>query len=180
VTGHSYASSGAFSTRTVIVDLRSGKPVADLERFKVIRDGKEIEAPDFNFWGVTFARDPNRFYATLATDGHHYLVEGDLAARTVSVLQDGVECPSLSPDGTRIAFKARTEQDRWRLQVLDLATGRRTLLSETRSVDDQAEWLDGGWVAYGLGGDVWAVRSDGAGRPRRLVAHASSPTAQRQ
>ena len=180
VTGHSYAAAGAFSTRTVIVDLRSGKPFADLERFKVLRDGEQIEAPDFNFWGITFARDPNRFYATLATAGHHYLVEGDLAARSVRVLNDGVECPSLSPDGTRIAYKARIGPDNWRLQVLELATGRRTLLSETRSVDDQAEWLDGGWVAYGLGGDVWAVRSDGRGRPRRLAANASSPSAQRQ
>ena len=36
---------------------------------------------DFNFWGVTFARDGNRFYATLGTGGKTYLVEGDVAAR---------------------------------------------------------------------------------------------------
>jgi hypothetical protein len=34
---------------------------------------------DINFWGVTFARAPGRFYATLGTKGHTYLVEGDWA-----------------------------------------------------------------------------------------------------
>lgn len=179
VTGDSYAAAGAFSTRTVLVDMTSGERVAGLESFRVLRDGATIDSPDFNFWGITFASDSNRFYATLATGGHHYLVEGDVAARTMRVLLEGVECPSLSPDGTRIAYKSRIAPSRWRLQVLELRGMRQVLLSEQRSVDDQPEWLDGGWVAYGLGGDVWAVPGDGSGEPRRLLARAASPAALR-
>jgi hypothetical protein len=179
VTGHSYAASGAFSTRTMLVDLESGEEIANLERFRVIKDGRTFDAPDFNFWGVTFAEDSSRFFATLASGDHHYLVEGDIPSRTVRIRSDGVECPSLSPDGTRIAFKSRIGQDQWRLEVLDLNSGARVLLGEPRSVDDQPEWLDGGWIAYGRDGDVWAVRSDGKGRPRRLLADAESPAALR-
>ena len=103
---------------------------------------------DFN-WGVTF--DPtntNRFFATLGTQGHTCLVEGNLAARRANVLRDGVECPSVSPDGTRIAFKMKTadngdaELPTWRPALLDLTTLKDHLLAETRSVDDQIEWLD--------------------------------------
>ncbi len=48
------------------------------------------------------------------------------------VLRTGVECPSLSPDGTRLAFKKRiAEPSEWRLAVLDLATLQDTLLNES-------------------------------------------------
>jgi hypothetical protein len=179
VAGHSYAAAGAFSTRTVLVDLRSGKEIADLEQFRVTDQGRPVDSPDVNFWGVTFVGDSGRFYATLATGGHYYLIQGDIAERTARVLRDGVECPSLSPDETRIAYKSRIAEGRWRIGVIELDGMRDILLSETRSVDDQPEWLDGGWVAYGLDGDIWAVRSDGRGRPRGLVANAASPAALR-
>jgi dipeptidyl aminopeptidase/acylaminoacyl peptidase len=173
VTGHSYRDRG-FSTATYLLDLAAGKVVSDLEAFTVTHAGRTIDAVDFNFWGVTFARGGERFYATLGTGGKTYLVEGSVRARRVRVLHEGVECPSLSPDGTRVAYKRRAG-DRWRLSVLDLATGRETPLAETRSVDDQAEWLDDGHVLYGLGGHVWRVRADGRGRPSRLLADALSP-----
>jgi hypothetical protein len=76
VTGDSYTTTGAFSTRTVVIDMASGKPITDLERFTVVKDGQRLDAPDHNFWGVTFAQDSNRFYATLGTGDHHYLVAG--------------------------------------------------------------------------------------------------------
>jgi hypothetical protein len=185
VTGHSYAS-GSFSTRTSVLDLRTGKMLAsNLERFRILKDGEPYESVDVNFWGVTVAADDNRFYATLGTKGETYLVEGDLAARTVRTLRDNVECPSLSPDGTRIAFKKRTRTDPrepWRLHVLDLATLRETPLAETGNVDDQAAWLDNQTIAYALpdpgrpSTHIWAVPADGGGSPRRLVADAFSPT----
>ncbi len=97
------------------------------------------------------------------------------------MIHENVECPSLSPDGTRIAFKKRTgsKGSPWRLTVLDLATMRETPLSERRSVDDQAEWLDDGRVLYGVDGDVWMARADGTGQPRRYLAQADSPAAVR-
>ncbi len=184
VTGHDYSATG-FSTETVITDVASGSEV-NLERFTVTRDGQRIQAEDFNFWGVTFAADGSRFYATLGTGGHAYLVEGDRTARTARVVADGVECPSLSPDGTRVAYKRRLpgQQRRWRLHVLDLRTMGDTALAETRSVDDQVEWLDDSRIAYGvqdegppptLDVNLWTVPADGSGAPAMFLAHAASP-----
>jgi hypothetical protein len=177
VTGDSYADTGSFSTRTTIIDLAAGRKVADLEDFVIMHGQRRVTAVDVNLWGVTFARDSDRFYATLATGGRTYLIEGSVSAHTARVIHDNVECPSLSPDGRRIAYKKRTgsAERPWRLTVLDLATMRETPLAEARSVDDQAEWLDDGHVLYGVGGSVWEVPADGGGPPRRFIARAASP-----
>jgi hypothetical protein len=183
VTGHSYAD-GRFSTRTAIVDATSGRELLELEQLRVLDGEREVRGVDFNFWGVTFAREPGRFYATLGTKGHTYLVEGDLERREARILRDGVECPSLSPDGKRVAFKEREGAGpgpvTWGVAVLELATGRVTRLAESRNVDDQVEWLDDGHVVYGLPAedaatDLWAVPADGSGAPRLLVRGAWSP-----
>lgn len=173
VTGHSYRDKG-FSTYTALIDMNTGSKITDLERFTVTRDGKTIRSPDFNFWGVTFARASDRFYATLSTRGKTYLVVGSVRGRHMRVLHENVECPSLSPDETRVAYKKR-EGKGWRLSVLDLSTMRETPLAEARSVDDQAEWLDDEHVLYGLGADVWRVRADGTGRPALFLRDALSP-----
>ncbi len=176
--GHSYANAGEFSTLTVLIDLERGVRIADLEEFDVSHGGRQVTAVDMNFWGVTFSReDSDRFYATLATGGKTHLIQGSVRGRTARVLHENVECPSLSPDGTRIAYKRRSGSDKrpWRLTVLDLATMRETPLAELRSIDDQAEWLDDDTVLYGLDGDVWSVPADGSGQPQRFVAGAGSP-----
>ena len=180
VNGDSYAVTGAFSTRTSIYDMATGTSLGDLETFTAFKDGKRFESVDFNYWGVTFARRSGHFYATLGTGGHTYLVEGDVATRTVNVLRDGVECPSLSPDGTRIAFKQKVPGDgplevKWRLSVLSLDTLVDHPLAETRNVDDQAEWLDDGTVLYSVESDIYAVSSDGTGAPRLFAGRADSP-----
>jgi hypothetical protein len=176
VTGHSYAQPGAFSTQTTLIDLAGGRKLAELEDFEVTRDGRHFDAIDHNFWGVTFARDSNRFYATLATRGKTYLVEGDVAARTLHVLHENVECPSLSPDETRLAYKKRVGRKGWRLHVLSLGTMAETALAETRSIDDQVEWLDDERILYGTAkGDVWTVPADGTGAPTKYLAGALSP-----
>lgn len=181
VDGHSYAANG-FSTSTGILDTKTGTLVHSLEEFAV--EGMPQRPVDVNFWGVTFTADDNRFYATMSTGGHRYLLEGDFAARRVRLTgQENVECPSLSPDGTRIAYKAAVNgdpQQGWRVSVLDLATKKITPLAETRSVDDQPAWLDDRTVAYGIQrddglNDVWAVPADGSGTPAVLVPEANSP-----
>ena len=181
VTGHAYADPGSFSTQTTLIDLATGSKIADLEQFTVLRGSRQVTAIDVNYWGVTFARDSDRFYATLATGGKTYLIQGSVRARQARVIHENVECPSLSPDGTRIAYKKRTGSTTapWRLTVLDLATMRETPLSDERSVDDQAEWLDDGRVLYGVDGAVWVARADGTGEPRRYIAGADSPAAVR-
>ncbi|MEV4655988.1 hypothetical protein [Micromonospora sp. NPDC049301] len=183
VGGDSYTSSG-FSTRTGILDTTTGATVTSLEEFAVTRDGRAYRNPDVNYWGVTFTADDNVFYATMSTAGKRYLVRGDVTARRVETVKENVECPSLSPDGTRIAFKEALDADPgkgWRLSVLDLATMRVTATAETASVDDQAAWLDAGTLAYTLRQsdgrpDVWAVPADGTGAPKLLVPGAESPS----
>ena len=178
VSGDSYLeSSTAFSTRTYVVEMASGKAIDQLEQFQVTKDGKPFDAIDFNFWGMTFdPNDSDRFYATLGTGDHHYLVEGSIKGREMKVLRDGVECPSLSPDGKQIAYKSRIgHSNRWHLRVLDLATLKDHGLAETDSIDDQAEWLDNDTLAYSDGTSVYTVPADGSGEPGLLVRDASSP-----
>ena len=183
VAGDSYADPGQFSTRTIVTRI-GGAVVGDIEKFRLTVGGSVVTARK-NLWGVTFV-DDDRFYATAASDGNTWLVEGSLSRRTVSALRGDVECPSLSPDRTRVAFKKHGDlpAGRWRLAVYDLRTGAETLLAETHSVDDQVEWLDDRTVIYGLARiagndaptvDVWQVPADGGGRPQMLVPNAWSP-----
>ncbi|MEU1038941.1 TolB-like translocation protein [Streptomyces sp. NPDC005907] len=182
VGGDSYAGTD-FSTRAAIVDTRTGRFTPSLETFRIVRDGRPYRAADVNFWGVTFAADDRHFYATLATKGKTHLVRGDLRTGTVTTLRTNVECPALSPDGRRVAFKKRVAgrpaDAPWRLYVLDLRTMRETPLAESRSVDDQAVWQGGHTLVYALpgdyGADLYAVPSDGTGTPRRISAAAVSP-----
>jgi hypothetical protein len=184
VAGDSY-NHGRFSTRVGMVNADTRETVDTLEDFTVSRDGQPYRAADLNFWGVTYA-DDQHFYATMSTDGRRYLVAGDLATRTVRTLAENVECPSLSPDRTRVVFKQALDGDPakgWRLTVLELATLARTPLAEQRSVDDQAAWLDDKTVGYALRrgdrrrADVWSVPADGSGAARLLVPDAESPAA---
>jgi hypothetical protein len=184
ITGMAYATVG-FSTQTVIRGT-DGHDYGNLENFTTVIDGKKLTAADRNFWGVTFGADDNVFYATAASGGHSWLVRGDLAQRTLTSIHDGVECPSLSPDGTRIAFKKNVSSgpvSHWAIAVLDLATGAETVLGEKRSVDDQVEWLGNDTLLYGLprtdapgDSDVWSVASDGSTVPVLLIPHAWSPS----
>lgn len=190
VTGHSYATIG-FSTETVIHDV-DGTTSGNLEEFTLIIDGQPVAPVDRNYWGVTFV-DDNTFYATagLTTQGKTYLVQGDLEARTLTSIAENVECPSLSPDGTRIAFKRVTEGSgasvHWRPAVYDLATGAVSLLPESRSIDDQIEWLDDDTILYGMpregtsgDTDVWALAADGSSDPELFIEHAWSPSVVRR
>ncbi|WP_329182580.1 TolB family protein [Streptomyces sp. NBC_01477] len=182
VGGDSYAGTN-FSTRTSILDTRTGALQPTLEDYAVTRDGKRVRAADVNFWGVTFA-DDTHFYATMATGGRTYLIRGDVRARTAVTLRENVECPSLSPDGTRIAFKKRVKglpaDAPWRLYVLDLATLRDHPTAETRSVDDQAVWTDDHTLAYSMpgdyGSDLYTVPADGSPAPTLLAPSALAPS----
>jgi hypothetical protein len=186
LTGHSYASVD-FTTETSIMDMMLGQPVASLEDFQVSRDGQPFKAPDFNFWGVTFTRDSKGFYCTLSSNKKHYLVKGDIAAHTATVIHENVECPSLSPDGLRVAYKKRLiVQGRlfWQLHMLDLVTKTETPLSEKRSVDDQLEWLDNDHVLYTMSENpdgssastnVWKADSSGKNPPEMFLPLAYSP-----
>jgi WD40-like Beta Propeller Repeat len=190
VSGDSYSSS-TFSTRTMFVDLGTGEILGNLEEFHVTHDGVAVDSVDRNYWGVTFAPDSDTFYATLQTGGQIYLIKGKLSDRSAKVVDEGIECPALSPDGTRIAYKKRIGNDlqvKWRLHVRDLASGKDVQLSETRNVDDQVEWYDESNVLFGLPQsqagtaetNTWIVPADGSGKPELLVPRAWSPSVIRQ
>jgi hypothetical protein len=174
VVGHSYADDN-FSTKTVLIDMERGKVLADLEKdFTVTKDGKRFKKVDFNFWGVTFTRRAGRFYATLGTGKKRYLIEGDTRTRLARVVTENVECPSVSPDNKRVAYKKKVGNT-WRFHVLDLATMKETALAEKRGIDDQVEWLDDENILYGFSPDIWVVPADGTGSPRKFLSKALSP-----
>ena len=185
VAGHSYMSTG-FSTATEVHEFGGGERWGNLEKFQLVVDGREANPVDRNVWGVTFV-DDNTFYATVATGGSTWLVEGDLAERTLTTVSKDAECPSLSPDGTRVAFKVDVDPGRrveWQIAVQDLATGDRTLLEAgPRGLDDQVEWLDDDTVIYGMPRadepgvtDTWAVDTAPDAVPQLLIEQAWSAT----
>lgn len=186
VTGHSYATIG-FSTETMM-HTPGGQDFGNLEDWTLVVDGRQSAPVDRNFWGVTFV-DDSSFYATagMTTEGKTYLVRGDIATRTLTTLAENVECPSLSPDGTLIAFKRVTagtgQTVHWTPAIYDIATGEVTALPESRSIDDQIEWLDDATILYGMpredvagDTDVWALAADGSGEPTVFIPHAWSPS----
>lgn len=183
VSGDSY-SAVSFSTRTIVSELGTARHV-DLETFRLVHQGKVIAPSDRNYWGVTFAKDDDAFYVTVKFAKTTWLASGRLSTRTIQTVRPDAECPSLSPDGTKVAYKklgARGPGD-WRLAVMDVATGKEVSLTEQHSVDDQVEWLDDHQVLYGLPGvgshaaetNIWVVPADGTGAPRLLIAKAWSP-----
>lgn len=189
LSGHGYASLD-FSTETQLIEMATGKVIMSLEAdLAVTRDGQPFKAKDFNFWGVTFTPDSKNFYCTLSSAGAHHLIKGDIAARTAVVVHDNVECPSVSPDGTRVAYKKRFIIDNrlvWQLHVLDLATQRETPLAEKRSIDDQIEWLDNDHVLYAVSDNpegssattnVWKADAAGKLLPEMFLRKAYSPAA---
>ncbi|GAA1116918.1 hypothetical protein [Citricoccus alkalitolerans] len=53
-------------------------------------DGEPLTAIDRNVWGVSFA-DGDLFFATVASGGRTWLMEGDLEARTMTSVATDAE-----------------------------------------------------------------------------------------
>ena len=184
VTGHSYATIG-FSTETVVSRV-AGESYGNLEDFALWVNGERVTAADRNIWGVTFAADDTTFYATAASGGQTWLVHGNLADRSLTAIVDNAECPSLSPDGTRVAYKKNSgtpDNPHWGIAVRTLTTEEEVVLPESKNVDDQMEWLDDSTLLYGLArdgavgdSDVWSIAGSGATTPSLFIEHAWSPS----
>lgn len=189
VTGHSYAAD-SFSTETTVKG-PDGRDYGNLQDFDISVDGKPLVAIDRNVWGVTFAGG-NRFYATVASGGTTWLVEGDLEKRTMASLATNAECPSVSPDGHTVAFKVRRGNDgdmvgsssvHWDVAVMNVASGERTVIELDRGIDDQLEWLDEDTLLYGLpredanwDADVFRLEAEAMAEPELFIEHAWSPS----
>ncbi|MFE0137988.1 TolB family protein [Streptomyces sp. NPDC059037] len=177
--GDSYLSPGGYSTTAGAYDLKTGAHYGSLEDFTAYVDGRRFHASDRNFWGITFASDDRTFYATMSSGKRTWLMRGNLGARSLKSIRTNVECPSLSPDGRRIAYKKRVGSH-WRLHVLDLSTGKDVPLAEPAHVDDQPAWLDARTVGYARSVDgqpvLFGVPANGTGSPTRIRG-GSSPAA---
>lgn len=191
VSGHSYAQVG-FSTETKI-HTTAGEDLGNLESWTFLVDGQVFGAADRNFWGVSFV-DDETFYVTVASQSADttWIATGSVADRTITALRSGGECPSVSPDASRVAYKKvqRVEdaQKVWAYAVLDLDSDAETLYPVTEGCDDQIEWLDDSTILYGLPRpdqpgttDVWALDIDTPGaEPRLFLEGAWSPSIVRE
>jgi len=164
-------------SETWLLSTTSGEVVADLADFDLVRDGVAVTEPEVDYWGVTFKRDGDGFYASVRYGGNIYLAEGSIAAQRLNVLLGGVSAPSLSPDQTRLAFASLVSSvgPTWRFHLLDLSTGADSALPETRSIDDQMEWMGSDQLLYGLSTDIWSVSSSGQTAPQPFLFGGLSP-----
>lgn len=186
VTGHSYAG-GNFSTHTSVRAL-DGKDYGNLEDFDMLIEGRKLTAVDRNVWGVTFLSDDD-FFATVASGGKTWLVKGSLEARTLTSVASNAECPSVSPDGTRVGYKKRSTRMglvHWDIAVRDLATGQELVIPLENGFDDQLEWLDDDTLLFGSprqdapgDSDVYAVQARAGAVPEVFIEHAWSPSVER-
>ncbi len=184
--GHSYLNPGEFATTTQLISVERSIG-ANLEQvFTTYRDDEVVTDVDSNFWGVTFV-DGDHFYATLGTGDGTSIVEGRVSNSRMDVVVENATCPEVSPDGRTIVAKER-RGDLMQLIAIDVETGVRRDLGETRSVEDQVEWADEDTVLYALPNledgtdaqpvfDVWALDVAPGSSPRMIIPFADSPAA---
>ena len=172
------------ASESLLIDVASGRVIGDLRSFSVSSSADQPIVPPVDISSVAFA-DNDRFYATLSTPDHRYLVTGSVAGRRLEVIATGLANEAVSPDGRRLLVKKQTgDRGFWQLVVFDLESHREVSLNQgLRSVDDQVEWLDDGHVVYHEvtedGTGIWMLPTDGTTAPRLLIADAFSPAVQR-
>lgn len=184
--GHSYLNPGEFATTTQLISVERSIG-ANLETvFTTYRDDEIVTDVDANYWGVTFV-DSDRFYATLGTGEGTSIVEGRVSNSRLDVVVENATCPEVSPDGRTLVAKER-RGDFMQVVAIDVETGERRDLPETRSVEDQVEFADEDTILYALPNpdegteaqpvfDIWALDLTPGAEPRMILPFADSPAA---
>jgi hypothetical protein len=185
--GHSYLVPGEFATTTQLISVDRGRG-ANLETNFATFDvnGDPLNAEDRNYWGVTFL-DSDRFYATVGYEGSTSIVAGTISNSRLDIVYENASCPEVSPDGRTIVAK-ESRDGVFQLVAIDVVSGARRDLGETRSVDDQVEWADDDNILYALPNDeegtdaqpvfdVWALNMAPGSEPQLVIPFADSPAA---
>ncbi|MFT7474914.1 MAG: hypothetical protein ACI81L_001846 [Verrucomicrobiales bacterium] len=183
--GHSYLVPGEFATTTQLISVDRGVG-ANLETIFATFDidGGPLNAEDRNYWGVTFL-DSDRFYATVGYENTTSIVAGTISNSRLDIVYENASCPEVSPDGRTIVAK-EFRDGVFQLVAIDVVSGARRDLGETRSVDDQVEWADDDNILYALPNveegtdaqpvfDVWALNVAPGSVPQLVIPFADSP-----
>ncbi len=190
VTGSSYEDIGAETTTIVTIDqIESTRRIRGTGQLTINSDEDRFKNLDPQYWGITFA-DENEFYITGFYGEEPEVMRGWLDDMTLEPTGWVGSCPSLSPDGKTLVFKEMRADGGFDLVAVDLETDDKWRLGETRSVDDQVEWLDNDTVLYALhpdGGDtavqpefdIWMVDIAEGSEPVLFLPNANSPAVAR-
>jgi hypothetical protein len=191
VSGASYADIAAETTTLVTIDeIESTRSVRGANQFTI--DSGEARFNNLNpqYWGITFAADEDEIYLTGFFGDRPEIMHGTLNDIVIEPTDWVGSCLSLSPDGKTLVFKEMTADNSFELVAVDLETNTQHKLGETRSVDDQVEWLDNDTILYALHPargdtavqpefDIWMLDIAEGSEPKLFLPNADSPAVAR-
>lgn len=189
--GTSYADGAGvnFMTSTRVGPADKPDQTSNLKDWRLLQDGKVLRSPNVQYWGVSFLpQNSNFFYVTVYINDARHIARGDVRQRELVIIFTGAECPSVSPDGTRIAVKRQISRTSWRPAVITLDTLAVTEFDVKDFVDDQIVWFNNGVLMFQvseapiLGStkqhtDTLDTRNGSRARAKRLLERSRSTTA---
>lgn len=187
VSGSSYSDIGGETETIVTIDeVNERVGLVGLVQFEVLGADSKYAAADRQFWGVSFTSN-DEFYVTGFFGDEPEVLFGSRSRRTLEPTGYLGSCPSVSPDGEHLVFKETLADGEYGLAVVDLSTGEQWSLGETRSVDDQVEWLDNDTILYAIHPDgddgtdvqpqfdIWMLDIAAGSEPELFLPAADSP-----
>jgi hypothetical protein len=187
VSGSSYSDIGGEAETIVTIDeVNERVGLVGLVQFEVLGEASKYAAADRQFWGVSFTTN-DEFYVTGFFGDEPEVLFGSRSRRTLEPTGYLGSCPSISPDGQHLVFKETLPEGEYALAVVDLSTGEQWRLGETRSVDDQVEWLDNDTILYAIHPDgddgtdvqpqfdIWMLDIAPGSEPELFLPAADSP-----
>lgn len=191
VSGTSYADVGSGETTTLVTidDIDGPLRIRGAHQLAIDSNNDRYAIFDAQYWGMTFV-DEDEFYITGFYGDAPEIMRGRLSDMTAEPTGWVGSCPSVSPDGQTVVYKEIRDTGGFDLIAVDVATNERWTLGESRSVDDQVEWLDNDTILYALhpeGGetplqpefDIWMLDIAEGSEPVLFLPNADSPAVAR-